>query len=102
MTTASKHLPSKEVNNFLRLCNVLFNLSSSAIRFIFDHEFCPETLKRVLSESKNRTILDRLKTKKTISGSQWESLFPLGIYLLEYDLRSINRHTLNITYSKIQ
>lgn len=76
MTVASKPLASKEEKNFLRLSLLLFKLSCSAIKFIFDQEFCPETLQKEISKKKNWDILCNLKKKKTISGPQWDSLFP--------------------------
>ncbi|XP_052072877.1 26S proteasome non-ATPase regulatory subunit 10-like isoform X2 [Mytilus californianus] len=76
MTAASKPLASKEEKNFLRLSLLLFKLSFSAVKFIFDQEFCPETLQKEISKKKNWDILFNLKKKKTISGPQWDSLFP--------------------------
>ncbi|XP_071179525.1 ankyrin-1-like [Mytilus edulis] len=76
MTAASKHLASKEEKNFLRLSLLLFKVSRSAIKFIFDQEFCPETLRKEITKKRNWDILSNLKKKKTISVPQWDSLFP--------------------------
>ncbi|CAC5393883.1 unnamed protein product [Mytilus coruscus] len=78
--TASKHLASTEEKNYLKLSLLLINISRSAIKSIFDQEFCPDTLQKEIT--KNYSKLKYLKQTKTISATQWDTLFlPKGLTL---------------------
>ncbi|XP_052072880.1 uncharacterized protein LOC127710975 isoform X2 [Mytilus californianus] len=78
--TASKHLGSTEEKNYLKLSLFLVEISRSAIKYIFDQEFCPDTLQTEIT--KNYSKLKYLKQTKTISATQWDTLFlPKGLTL---------------------
>ncbi|CAG2184774.1 ANK [Mytilus edulis] len=78
--TASKHLASKKENNYMKLSLLLINISRSAIKYIFDQEFCPDTLQKEIT--KNYSKLKYLKKNKTITATQWDTLFlPKGFTL---------------------
>ncbi|CAC5421143.1 ANK [Mytilus coruscus] len=72
--TASKHLISKEVENYLKLMLLSCTTSQSAIRWIFDKEFCPETLQTTIIEHWGK--LCKLMNKGVISKIQLETLKP--------------------------
>ena len=65
---------SKETTNYARLCRLLVDVGTQALRDIFDAIHAPPTLHSVLAG--NKTMLQSLRTKKIINPTQWGKLFP--------------------------
>ena len=65
---------SKETTNYARLCRLLVDFGTQALRDIFDVIHAPPTLHSVLAG--NKTVLQSLRTKKIINPTQWGKLFP--------------------------
>lgn len=87
---------SQEDINFLRLAGLLIRIAPRAVRQRFDYEFHPEQLQQFLS--KNRRIINELKTKKrVITTAQYDILYPKGKVL-----RYFKSEDLFKTYSYIQ
>lgn len=80
MATASPPFAStKETTNYARLCRLLVDVGSEALRFTFDNIHPPATLHTVLSStSSHYSTLQSLYTgsKKVLSPAQWGNLFP--------------------------
>ena len=65
---------TKDTTNYSRLCRLLVDVSTQALRDTFD-SFCPPAnLNRVLSA--NKTALQSLRAKRIINPIQWGKLFP--------------------------
>ena len=65
---------SKETTNYARLCRLLVDVGTQALRDTFDSIHAPPTLHSVLAG--NKTMLQSLRTKKIINPTQWGKLFP--------------------------
>ena len=65
---------STETTNYARLCRLLVDVGTQALRDIFDVIHAPPTLHSVLAG--NKTMLQSLRTKKIINPTQWGKLFP--------------------------
>ena len=65
---------SKETTNYARLCRLLVDVGTQALRDTFDSIHAPPTLHSVLTG--NKTMLQSLRTKKIINPTQWGKLFP--------------------------
>ena len=65
---------SKETTNFARLCRLLVDVGTQALRDTLESIHAPATLHTVLA--RNRTALQSLRTRKIISATQWGKLFP--------------------------
>ena len=65
---------SKETTNYARLCRLLVDVGTQALRDTFDGIHAPATLHTVLAG--NKTMLQSLRTKKIINPTQWGKLFP--------------------------
>lgn len=80
MATASPPFAStKETTNYARLCRLLVDVGSEALRFTFDNIHPPATLHTVFSStSPHYSTLQSLYTgsKKVLSPTQWGNLFP--------------------------
>ena len=63
-----------ETTNYSRLCRMLVDLGSCALRDCFDSIWTPPTLHRVLAA--NQPILQNLRSRRIINATQWEKLFP--------------------------
>lgn len=62
----------QEEENFLRLCVLMFETSSNAVRALFDSIFDPSCLHTTMNREYNKLInMERKLNKK-----QWSSLFP--------------------------
>lgn len=66
---------TKETTNFARLCRLLVDLGTPALRKVFDDLILPENLQATLVA--NETTLQSLRTRKILNVSQWEKLFPI-------------------------
>ena len=66
---------TNETTNYARLCRLLVDIGTQALRDTFDTIHPPANLYTVLSE--NKSTLQSLKDKKVISPVQWGKLFPV-------------------------
>ena len=67
-------LSNRETTNYARLCRLLVELGTHALRDTFDSIYAPATLHAVLA--RNKTALQSLRSKKIINPTQWGKLFP--------------------------
>ena len=67
-------LSSKENTNYARLCRLLLDVGTQALRDVFDGIHAPATLHLVLAG--NKSMLQSLRTRKIINPTQWGKLFP--------------------------
>ena len=65
---------TKETTNYARLCRVLVDLGTCALRDCFDAIFTPPTLHKVLAAS--QPTLQSLRSRRIINVTQWGNLFP--------------------------
>ena len=65
---------TKETTNYARLCRVLVDVGTYALRDYFDAICTPPTLHTVLTASE--PTLQSLRKRKIINATQWEKLFP--------------------------
>ena len=90
---------TKETTNYARLCRLLVDVGTQALRDTFDAIHAPANLQAVLAN--NETLLQSLKRRKIINATQWGKLFPvvrskvslrdLDITLLMVLLRNLSR-----------
>ncbi|CAH3014142.1 unnamed protein product [Porites evermanni] len=75
MACAAPATPStKETTNYARLCRLLVELGTRALKDTFDSIHPPARLHAVLAT--NKTVLRSLRGKKIINPTQWGKLFP--------------------------
>ncbi|KAL9984430.1 hypothetical protein ACROYT_G006719 [Oculina patagonica] len=67
-------LSTKETTNYARLCRLLVDVGTQALRGTFDAIHPPANLHTVLAG--NKTTLQTLRTRKIINPTQWGKLFP--------------------------
>ena len=65
---------SKETTNYARLCRLLVEVGTQALRDTFNAIHSPANLQAVLA--RNKATLQRLRTRKVINPTQWGKLFP--------------------------
>ena len=65
---------TKETTNYARLCRLLIDVGTQALRDTFDAIHPPANLHTVLAA--NKTTLQSLRTRKVINATQWGKLFP--------------------------
>ena len=65
---------TKETTNYARLCRLLVEFGTRALKDTFDSIHAPATLHAVLV--RNKTVLQSLRGKKVINPTQWGKLFP--------------------------
>ena len=76
MACAAPAAPSnRETTNYARLCRLLVELGTRALKDTFDSIHPPATLHAVLAG--NKTVLRSLRGKKIINPAQWGKLFSL-------------------------
>ena len=66
---------TKETTNYARLCRLLVDVGSQALRDTFNTIHSSANLQAVLTI--NKSALQSLRTKKILSPSQWGKLFPV-------------------------
>lgn len=74
-TAAPTVSPTKETTNYARLCRLLIDVGTQALRDIFDAIHPPANLPTVITG--NKTKLQLLRTRKIINATQWGKLFPV-------------------------
>ncbi|XP_078368406.1 uncharacterized protein LOC144652254 [Oculina patagonica] len=68
---------TKETTNYARLCRLLVDIGSQALRDTFDGIHAPATLHTVLASHPVRTSLqDLFRRKKILNPAQWGKLYP--------------------------
>ena len=65
---------SKETTNYARLCRVLVDVGTCALRDSFDAICTPPTLHTFLAA--NQPTLQSLRSRRVINATQWGKLFP--------------------------
>ena len=65
---------TKETTNYARLCRVLVDVGTCALRDCFDAICTPPTLHTVLAA--NQATLQNLRTRRIVNATQWGKLFP--------------------------
>ncbi|XP_078379483.1 uncharacterized protein LOC144662531 isoform X1 [Oculina patagonica] len=70
---------TKDTTNYARLCRLLVDVGSQALRDTFDKIYPPATLHAVLSSHSVRSTLTRLYTgrRKVLNAIQWGKLYPV-------------------------
>ena len=66
---------TKETTNYARLCRLLVDVGTFALRDCFDAMYTPRSLHTFLAAS--QTTLEPLKSGRIINLIQWEKLFPV-------------------------
>ena len=75
MASAPSFTPSsKETTNYARLCRLLVDGGTKALRYTFGKFHSPANLSTVLKA--NHSTLQSLKNKKIINATQWGKLYP--------------------------
>ncbi|XP_078368520.1 uncharacterized protein LOC144652350 [Oculina patagonica] len=67
---------TKETTNYARLCRLLIDVGSEALRNRFDGILPPANLSSVLASSAALTTLQTLEKKKVLNPTQWSKLYP--------------------------
>ena len=67
---------TKETANYARLCRLLVDLGSQALRDTFDTIHPPESLHEVLTRSPAHPTLQSLRKKRILNAAQWGKLYP--------------------------
>ena len=67
---------TKESTNYARLCRLLIDVGSKALRDVFDGFCTPGNLHAFLSSSSVQSELKSLRKKKILHPTQWSKLFP--------------------------
>ncbi|KAL9976683.1 hypothetical protein ACROYT_G014010 [Oculina patagonica] len=67
---------TKETTNYARLCRLLIDVGSEALRNRFDGILPPANLPSVLASSPALTTLQTLEKKKVLNPTQWSKLYP--------------------------
>ena len=75
VTVLPTALSSKETTNYARLCRLLVDVGTQALRDTLDAIHVPTNLHVVLAA--NKTTLQSLSSRKIINATQWGKLFPL-------------------------
>ena len=76
-TAAAPSFPStKETANYARLCRLLVDAGSDALRDAFDKSRPTGDLNSVLSSSPVHAVLQSLRKKRILNPSQWGKLYP--------------------------
>ena len=88
MACAAPAAPSnRETTNYARLCRLLVELGTRALKDTFDSIHPPATLHAVLAG--NKTVLRSLRGKKIVNPTQWGKLFPtnpFSVSLSSFDI----------------
>ena len=73
-SSITSYVSTKETTNFARLCRLLVDVGSHALRNKFDSIHPPAGLHGVLTKS--RSILQTLRKKRILNPTQWGKLYP--------------------------
>ena len=67
---------TKETTNYARLCRLLVDVGSHALRDTFDNKHPPAGLHTVLARPPEHATLQSLRKKKILNPTQWGKLYP--------------------------
>ena len=67
---------TKETTNYARLCRLLVDVGTNALRETFDRIHPPAGLHLVLAHSTTQTTLQSLRKKRIVNPTQWGMLYP--------------------------
>ena len=67
---------TKETTNYARLCRLLVDVGSQALRDTFDTIHPPECLHEVLTRPPVRPMLQSLRKKRILNATRWGKLYP--------------------------
>ena len=73
-TAAPTGTSTKETTNYARLCRLLVDVGTQALRDAFDAIHPPTNLHTI--STVNKTTLQSLRTREVINATQWGMLFP--------------------------
>ncbi|CAH3148201.1 unnamed protein product, partial [Pocillopora meandrina] len=73
-TAAPTGSSTKETTNYARLCRLLVDVGTQALRDTFDAIHPPTNLRTI--STVNKSTLQSLRTRKVINATQWGKLFP--------------------------
>ena len=73
-SSTPKRAPKKEATNYARLCRLLIDIGSQALRDTFDKIHAPARLNAVLAA--NTSTLQNLRKKRVLNATQWSRLYP--------------------------
>ena len=87
MASAAPTFPStRETSNYARLCRLLVDFGSQALRETFDRIHPPEGLETVLATPPAHPKLQYLQVKKILNPFQWDILYRI-YYILPSNLQ---------------
>ena len=75
-SSTTSYASTKETTNFVRLCRLLVDVGSHALRNMFDSIHPPEGLHEVLTKPPAHPILQSLRGKRVLNPTQWAKLYP--------------------------
>ena len=75
-SSTTSYASTKETTNFARLCRLLVDVGSHALRNKFDSIHPPEGLHEVLTKPPAHPILQSLRGKRVLNPTQWAKLYP--------------------------
>ena len=76
-SSTTSYASTKETTNFARLCRLIVDVGSHALRNIFDSIHPPAGLHVVLTAS--QTILRTLRARRILTATQWGKLYPSSL-----------------------
>ena len=74
-SAAPTFLFTKETTNFIRLCRLIVDIGTQALRDTFDAFHPPSTLHKALAGNEGKLRI--LRASKVINATQWGTLFPV-------------------------
>ena len=75
-SSTPSYASTKETTNYARLCRLLVDAGSQALRNKFDSIHPPTTLHGVLTKPPAHPTLQTLRTKRILNPTQWAKLYP--------------------------
>ena len=75
-SSTTSYASSKETTNYARLCRLLVDVGSQALRNTFDSIHPPAGLHGVLTKPPVHPILQTLRKKRILNPTQWAKLYP--------------------------
>ena len=75
-SSRTSYASTKETTNFARLCRLLVDVGSHALRNKFDSIHPPAGLHGVLTKPPEHSILQSLRKRRILNPTQWDKLYP--------------------------
>ena len=73
---STQHTTTKGRSNYSRLCRLLINLGSKALRETFDRIIPPQSLQRILKRNPAHSKLQSRRKEGILNSVQWSKLYP--------------------------